>query len=196
MRGTVPVLTGRTHPRMPLIAISPCCSHFVTQLFSLKVPLVFFKESTPNKNLCHLPPLNRLVQKTKQNNKSLSLGLKWGIGKSWFPPLYPPPSPQTMENKTQKKPKVNRNNRQGKHQNQTLHSCSLQIRHPGKNSLKNTVFQKVARACYKNTSIIFGAEKPNIPPCFTGIFLIFLCFPESWMMLEKKRRTRQKIMLG
>ena len=52
-----PLLPGR-----PLLL-----SFHVTQPFFLKVPRVFFKESTPNKNLCHFPPKpSHLKNKTKQ----------------------------------------------------------------------------------------------------------------------------------
>lgn len=52
----------------PLLPFHPLLlSFYVTQPFFLKVPLVFFKESTPNKNLCHFPPKpSRLKNKTKQ----------------------------------------------------------------------------------------------------------------------------------
>lgn len=50
----------------PLLPFHPLLlSFYVTQPFFLKVPLVFFKESTPNKNLCRFPPKPSRL-KTKQ----------------------------------------------------------------------------------------------------------------------------------
>lgn len=44
-----------THPpKLPLLPFCPLLlSFYVAQPFFLKVPPVFFKESTPNKNFCH-----------------------------------------------------------------------------------------------------------------------------------------------
>lgn len=187
-----------TSPDAPLLPFHPLLlSFYVTQPFFLKVPLVFFKESTPNKNLCRFPPKPSRL-KTKQNNKALILGLKWGIGKSWFPPSTLHPHPQTMEtkrNKTQSEQKQ----QQGKHVKiRTLHVlCSPQIRRPGEKFCWKIQFSKKWHVLVTKTPQSFSEQRSQTYLLVSLAFsLSFSCFPESWMMLEKKKRTRQKIMLG
>ena len=95
---------------------------------------------------------------------------------------------ETKRNKTQSEQK--QQTRKTCQNQDTSRPLQPQIQHPGDNSMKNTVFQKVARACYKNTSIIFRAEKPNIPPCFTSIFLIFLML--SWELNDAWEKEENK----